>query len=115
MDDNAIMNSETAREMIQNSPKNMNTGAEETQYREAYEEELLEEELSYVAGGRTVARKTTILYKVVKGDNLTKIAKRFHTTIKDIMELNPIIKDRNFIKVDWVLKIAVAIETDDGK
>lgn len=44
-------------------------------------------------------------YKVKAGDNLTKIAKKFGTTISQIMADNPIIKDKNLIKVGWILKI----------
>jgi len=47
-----------------------------------------------------------LTYKVVKGDNLTKIAKRFNTTWKIIYDDNKdIIKDPNLIKPGMVLKI----------
>ena len=36
-------------------------------------------------------------YTIVRGDNLTKIAKANNTTIQDIMKLNPKIKDPNLI------------------
>jgi LysM repeat protein len=38
-----------------------------------------------------------ITYKVVKGDNLTKIAKRNNTTIKELLRLNPQIKNPDLI------------------
>lgn len=44
------------------------------------------------------------LYKVKKGDNLTKLAKRFGTTINRLVKLNHI-KNRNFIKIGWLLRI----------
>lgn len=43
-------------------------------------------------------------YTVKKGDNLTKIAKKFKTTVDDLVKKNNI-KDKNKIKVGQVLKI----------
>ena len=43
-------------------------------------------------------------YTVVKGDTLTKIAKRFGTTVKRLCELNNI-SDPNFIRIGQVLRI----------
>ena len=62
-----------------------------------------EQELENVTGGGTTG--SFVDYKVVVGDNLTRLAKRFKTTIEAIMYYNPIIKDRNFIRVGWVLLI----------
>lgn len=45
-------------------------------------------------------------YTVVAGDNLTKIAKKFNTTTKKLMELNSIIKDPNIIMPGWVLVVS---------
>ena len=45
------------------------------------------------------------MYTVVHGDNLTKIAAKFKTTIKAIVELNPKIEDPNLIITGWVLKV----------
>ena len=42
---------------------------------------------------------------MVHGDNLTRIAHYFKTSIQAIMDLNPIITDRNFIRTGWVLKV----------
>ncbi len=46
----------------------------------------------------------TTTYKVVKGDNLTKIAKRFNTTVDTLVKLNGI-KNKNIINVGQILKI----------
>lgn len=59
--------------------------------------------LEKVTGG-TVSGKY-IQYTVQRGDNLTKIASRYCTSIPAIMALNPIIIDRNFIKPGWTLKV----------
>ena len=44
-------------------------------------------------------------YTVVKGDNLTKIAKAHGTTVAELVKLNGI-KDKNLINVGQVLKVA---------
>ena len=44
------------------------------------------------------------LYKVKKGDNLTKLAKRFETTINKLVKLNHL-KNKNFIRIGWLLRI----------
>ena len=44
-------------------------------------------------------------YVVVKGDTLGKIAKRYSTTVPILMSLNPIIKDKNLIKIGWKLLV----------
>ncbi len=46
-----------------------------------------------------------MVHKVVKGDNLIKIAAKYKTTPTDIMKLNPIIKDPGHIEIGWELKI----------
>lgn len=43
-------------------------------------------------------------YKVVKGDNLTNIAKRFNTTVLELVRINNI-KNKNLIYVGQVLKL----------
>lgn len=43
-------------------------------------------------------------YVVVKGDNLTNIAKRYNTTVEELMRLNNI-KNKNLIYVGQVLKL----------
>ncbi len=56
-------------------------------------------ELGGVVGGykRPRDKEGFFIYKIVRGDNLTKIARRFDTTVKDIMRWNPKIKDKNLI------------------
>lgn len=44
-------------------------------------------------------------YTVLPGDNLSKIAKMFKTTVADIQKANPSIKDPNLIHVGTVLKV----------
>lgn len=46
-----------------------------------------------------------MVYKVVKGDTLLKIAATHKTTPADIMKLNPIIKDPSHIEIGWELKM----------
>lgn len=46
-----------------------------------------------------------VYYFVQQGDNLTKISEYFHTSIKDIQELNPQIKDPNKIYVEEIIHI----------
>ena len=51
-----------------------------------------------------------VKYKVVKGDNLTKIAAKYNTTVDKIVERNKPTHakmTRNFICVGWVLEIKV--------
>jgi murein DD-endopeptidase MepM/ murein hydrolase activator NlpD len=48
---------------------------------------------------------TSATYTVVAGDNLTKIAKRYGTTVKALVALNGI-KNANLINVGQVLKIS---------
>lgn len=64
--------------------------------------ELNDSELSEVSGGRG---QRYAYYTVVHGDNLTRIAHYFKTSIQAIMDLNPIITDRNFTRPGWVLKV----------
>ena len=47
---------------------------------------------------------TTEYYTVVKGDNLTKIAKKFNTTVSKLIELNKL-KDPNLIHVGDKLRV----------
>ena len=44
-------------------------------------------------------------YKVVKGDNLTKIAKANGTTVSALVKLNGI-KDKNLIQIGQILKVS---------
>ena len=71
-------------------------------------EDLVEatpEELAGVSGG---AGTRYYVYTVKKGDNLTKLAKRFGTTVDAIYNLNrDKIKDKDLIKIGWKLIIPV--------
>ena len=57
------------------------------------------EALEEAEGGYTRPREVPgyTIYKIVKGDTLTRIAHRFHTTIAQIMADNPKITNRNRI------------------
>ncbi|MCT9138809.1 LysM peptidoglycan-binding domain-containing protein [Streptomyces violarus] len=60
--------------------------------------------------------KTTQFYVVKTGDNLTKIARRFHTTVDQLMAWNPQIKDRNKIYPDQRIRVAPPQESEtDGE
>ena len=64
--------------------------------------ELNDEELGRVDGG---AGTGALYYVIQKGDTLTRIANRFGTTIKKLMEMNPQITDPN--KIYYNTKIRV--------
>ena len=65
---------------------------------------LNDEELDNVDGGARSSGRI-VNYTVIKGDTLEKLAHRFRTTINAILSLNPIITDRNLIRIGWVLRI----------
>ncbi len=46
-----------------------------------------------------------IVYQITASDNLTRIAKRFNTTIPAIMRANPSITDKNLIRTGYWLLI----------
>ena len=62
-------------------------------------QELNMEELEQVTGGfqKPAEKAGFIIYQIVKGDTLIRIANRFHTTVALIMQWNPKIKDKNLI------------------
>lgn len=64
------------------------------------EKKLTLSELENVSGG--LAYNDYSLYTVVKGDTLTKIAKRFNTTVDTLVTINHI-SDRNRIYVGQIL------------
>jgi LysM repeat protein/GH25 family lysozyme M1 (1,4-beta-N-acetylmuramidase) len=66
--------------------------------------------------GSTAKTVTSNVYKVVSGDSLSKIAKKFGTTVSNLQNLNGI-KNKNFIKVGQVLKIKgmVTVKTTTAK
>ena len=67
---------------------------------------LTEEELAQIDGGNAAAiGGKYIEHTVVRGDNLTRLAHTYKTTINTIMSLNPIITNRNLIRIGWVLLI----------
>ena len=57
--------------------------------------ELTEEETGLVTGG--AGRAAAQYYVIQRGDTLTRIAHRFGTTIRRLMDLNPRITDPNKI------------------
>ncbi len=56
-------------------------------------------ELEDVVGGykRPPEKEGFIIYQITKGDNLTKIGKRYGYTVNDLLRWNPKIKNRNLI------------------
>ncbi|HML67827.1 MAG TPA: LysM domain-containing protein [Clostridia bacterium] len=44
-------------------------------------------------------------YKVLAGDNLTRIAKMYNTTIDEIVSMNPSITNPNLIRTGTVIKV----------
>lgn len=64
-----------------------------------------EEELNEVSGGIVMPGGRVVQYTVVKGDTLGRLAQKYRTTIEVIMAMNPIIKNRNLIRIGWVLTI----------
>ena len=69
--------------------------------------ELSIEEMENVNGGykRPPAKPGYIIYKIRKGDNLTRIARAHGCTVNDILRWNPKITDRNKIYFDDYLYI----------
>ncbi len=64
------------------------------------------EEMEEVSGGVYGDGTVTIIeYVVVRGDTLGKLANRFNTSVSSIMNLNPIIKNKNLIVTGWKLQI----------
>ena len=61
--------------------------------------ELSLEELEKIDGGykKPAEKPGFIIYQIVKGDNLSKIAKKFKTTVANILAWNPKIKNKNLI------------------
>lgn len=61
--------------------------------------ELNLEEMDQVTGGykKPAEKEGFIIYQIVKGDALSKIAKKFNTTESLLMTWNPKIKSKNLI------------------
>ena len=53
----------------------------------------------------TVRKEAKIIHITVKGDTLSKIAKRYKTTVKAVLKLNPSIRNPNLIKVGQKIHI----------
>ena len=51
------------------------------------------------------APSKVIDYKVLAGDNLTRIAKMYNTTIEEIVSMNPSITNPNLIRTNTVIKV----------
>ncbi len=65
-----------------------------------------ETELEQVSGGADgEGWQNCTLYTVQRGDTLPRIAYRYRTTVDEIMVLNPIITDRSFLRIGWILRI----------
>lgn len=52
-----------------------------------------------------VVVKNTKNYRVVHGDTLSKLAVKFHTTVKELMKLNKSIKDKDELYTNQIIKI----------
>lgn len=58
-----------------------------------------------IVNNKVCVTSSPVYYKVVKGDNLTKIAKKYNTTINKIMGLNPSIKNANKIYAGQTIRV----------
>ena len=73
--------------------------------------ELNLDEMENVSGGRggskTIlpAQPGLSVYQIVKGDNLTRIAKRFNTTVDYLFAINSTIKNKNDITAGYWIYI----------
>lgn len=74
--------------------------------------ELNMNELNNVTGGSTGGydkqpkpKKGFMIYHIKKGDTLWALAKKYKTTIDDIVDANPCIKDPNFIVAGFFIYI----------
>ena len=65
---------------------------------------LAEEELTNVDGGEVIRK--FIVYKIVRGDTLSHIARVYHTTVDELVRINHI-KDKNRIYAGDTLLIPV--------
>lgn len=73
--------------------------------------ELNLNEMEEAAGGKGGSRKVLpkkdgfIVYQIATGDTLIRIAKRYKTTVEDIMAVNPTIKKANDITAGYWIYI----------
>ncbi len=67
------------------------------------------EEMEEASGGAAKpygdGTRQYVKHTVVRGNTLSGLANRYNSTVKSIMKLNPIIKDKSLIRVGWVLTI----------
>ena len=71
-----------------------------TNFEDTMAVELSDAELNEVAGGAykpLPAKAGFKVYKIQRGDNLTKIARAHKCTVNDLLAWNPKIKNRNLI------------------
>lgn len=70
-----------------------------TDYENLEAVELNLEDLDLATGGykRPAEKAGFIIYQIVKGDTLIRIAARFHCTVNDILKWNPKITNRSLI------------------
>ena len=61
--------------------------------------ELSLDELAAIGGGykKPAAKAGLTIYQIQKGDNLTRIAKKFGDTVAELLKLNPKITNKNVI------------------
>lgn len=67
-------------------------------------ENVADDELASVVGGEVIRK--FILYKIVRGDTLSHLAKVYHTTVDELVRINHI-KDRNKIYAGDTILIPV--------
>lgn len=53
----------------------------------------------------SVNEQMPVYYTVVKGDNLTRIAVRYNTTVTELLQLNPNIKNPSLIRVNQIIRV----------
>ena len=66
------------------------------------ENKIMDNELENVSGG---AANGTLVYRIVPGDTLGDIAKKYNTTVAKLMQLNPHIKNPNLIYAGDTIRI----------
>ena len=54
---------------------------------------------------KPVPPSKVVEYKVLAGDNLTRISKMYNTTIEEIVSMNPSITNPNLIRTGTVIKV----------
>ena len=80
--------------------------------------EMNEEQLEEIAGGKTTKKVAAgglekrpadkpgyVIHQVSASDNLTRIAKKYNTTVSAIMSCNSSIKDKNLIRTGYYIYV----------